>query len=213
MRRITFLAAAVFVMCLPALADEVPKAIGKWHLVYTLKVPGAPYRYTKCGLHTDDRKGDDPKDYPITCKIPDDGGDSPIVDHVESGRIDCVADVAASNGCSFTYILQVEKINDHQVNAAVRNNGGRASISFRVFVSDLQAKAIEEPEQAWITGKRFIVRVPKNAITPAIIGSFNGDPVLFSPADPLSDDDKKRFELLDKKDLATETIFLFRVKG
>jgi len=197
---LTLLLISVLCLSQESIAQEHDRGI--WHLQTTHTGPVGEAHILRIGgnfvwVHLDDQNAANPRTYAKDFSIPDDQ----VLDHLDNAPINCAADVPASNGCVFIDYNQLSKLNDQTIHWMAKNHGGKCGYYLGIYTRDLGNHIENGPDNHWVEGKTFLVQVPQDVTSATVIGSFDGNAIMFSPKDPLSAEDAKRFKLLEKKNI------------
>jgi hypothetical protein len=167
--------------------------VGDWHLDIVTTAWSStrlPYSTPATYIGMGDQSKNSPRDYQGEIDAPNSQTklefDTPV-------QYTCVAGVAASNGCAFIDFINLVQLSDQKITYTARKHGGRCGVTLRIYQRSLVNESVSGNDQPWIMGKSFLVFVPANAIDATVVGTLGGNAVFFTPSDPLTGDDAKRF--------------------
>ena len=103
---------------------------------------------------------------------------------------------AETNACTFQTSTATQE-DEHHIRYNFRNWGGRCTIWLRINVSSPVAVWKWADLTPWSSGQTFIVVVPEGGSNGEVFGKLKGVNIFMTPHDPLSDEDKINFILVD----------------
>jgi len=106
---------------------------------------------------------------------------------------------AETNPGAFIDYVTLSQISDQKIHYHARNHGGRCVVSLLIYKRAQIKISRDTNTSTWTMGGTFVVFVPQEAVDATVIGKMGNDDIFFTPSNPLSGDDAKRFKLVDTK--------------
>jgi hypothetical protein len=141
-----------------------------------------------------------------------------VIEGFGNPRYDCIAKISQERGCDALDRSDLTLRDENTVAYHLLGHGEAVQLELNLQVHDLSPVSRTTLEASWHPGDIIFLPVPKptpslHFLSAVLVGTWNGNAIVFEPGKPLPDGAKKGLEDLDvHQDLGDKILYSYKVK-